>query len=220
MMSELFSVYKNNFEKNLEKIKDSMAKVEEANNSQDKTPKNSFITETYNLINEGEKIVKQMQIEISSLNGSDEYNEYSDKIRDFQFTMYQLKRKLKKLEDTFKDKISNSLFENNDSNLKNGLIANEVLAYQGKQKIEEAKRTLYNIEDNGKQALNSLEKQTNSMKAVNVKIAGMNDDLENSNNLLNKMKIRYQRNKRQIFIFGIILILIIALIIVWKILFK
>jgi len=219
-MSELFSVYKNNFEKNLEKIKDSMAKVEEANNSQDKTPKNSFITETYNLINEGEKIVKQMQIEISSLNGSDEYNEYSDKIRDFQFTMYQLKRKLKKLEDTFKDKISNSLFENNDSNLKNGLIANEVLAYQGKQKIEEAKRTLYNIEDNGKQALNSLEKQTNSMKAVNVKIAGMNDDLENSNNLLNKMKIRYQRNKRQIFIFGIILILIIALIIVWKILFK
>ena len=219
-MSELFSVYKNNFEKNLEKIKDSMAKVEEANNSQDKTPENSFITETYNLINEGEKIVKQMQIEISSLNGSDEYNEYSDKIRDFQFTMYQLKRKLKKLEDTFKDKISNSLFENNVSNLKNGLIANEVLAYQGKQKIEEAKRTLYNIEDNGKQALNSLEKQTNSMKAVNVKIAGMNDDLENSNNLLNKMKIRYQRNKRQIFIFGIILILIIALIIVWKILFK
>ena len=219
-MSELFSVYKNNFEKNLEKIKDSMAKVEEANNSQDKTPENSFITETYNLINEGEKIVKQMQIEISSLNGSDEYNEYSDKIRDFQFTMYQLKRKLIKLEDTFKDKISNSLFENNDSNLKNGLIANEVLAYQGKQKIEEAKRTLYNIEDNGKQALNSLEKQTNSMKAVNVKIAGMNDDLENSNNLLNKMKIRYQRNKRQIFIFGIILILIIALIIVWKILFK
>ena len=58
------------------------------------------------------------------------------------------------------------------------------------------------------------------MKAVNVKIAGMNDDLENSNNLLNKMKIRYQRNKRQILIFGIILILIIALIIVWKILFK
>ena len=219
-MSELFSVYKNNFEKNLEKIKDSMAKVEEANNSQDKTPKNSFITETYNLINEGEKIVKQMQIEISSLNGSDEYNEYSDKIRDFQFTMYQLKRKLKKLEDTFKDKISNSLFENNDSNLKNGLIANEVLAYQGKQKIEEAKRTLYNIEDNGKQALNSLEKQTNSMKAVNVKISGMNDDLENSNNLLNKMKLRYQRNKKHIFIFGIILILIITLIIVWKIIFK
>jgi hypothetical protein len=219
-MSELFSVYKNNFEKNLEKIKDSMAKVEEANNSQDKTPENSFITETYNLINEGEKIVKQMQIEISSLNGSDEYNEYSDKIRDFQFTMYQLKRKLKKLEDTFKDKISNSLFENNVSNLKNGLIANEVLAYQGKQKIEEAKRTLYNIEDNGKQALNSLEKQTSTMKAVNVKISGMNDNLENSNNLLNKMKLRYQRNKNHIILFGIILILIICLIIMWKIFFN
>ena len=58
------------------------------------------------------------------------------------------------------------------------------------------------------------------MKAINFKISGMNDDLENSNNLLNKMKLRYQRNKNHIFIFGIILILIIALIIVWKIIFK
>ncbi len=219
-MSELFPVYKNNFEKNLTKIKDSMAKVEEANNSQDKTSDNSLISETYNLISEGEKIIKQMQIEINSLNGSNKYDEYSDQIKEFQFTIYQLKKNLKKLEDNFRDKITSALFDSNNNNLNNGLIANEVLAYQGRQKIDEAKRTLYNIEDNGKQALNSLEKQTNSMKAVNVKIAGMNDDLENSNNLLNKMKIRYQRNKRQIFIFGIILILIIALIIVWKILFK
>ncbi len=219
-MSELFPVYKNNFEKNLTKIKDSMAKVEEANNSQDKTSDNSLISETYNLISEGEKIIKQMQIEINSLNGSNKYDEYSDQIKEFQFTIYQLKKNLKKLEDNFRDKITSALFDSNNNNLNNGLIANEVLAYQGRQKIDEAKRTLYNIEDNGKQALNSLEKQTNSMKAVNVKISGMNDDLENSNNLLNKMKLRYQRNKNHIFIFGIILILIIALIIVWKIIFK
>ena len=219
-MSELFPVYKNNFEKNLTKIKDSMAKVEEANNSQDKTSDNSLISETYNLISEGEKIIKQMQIEINSLNGSNKYDEYSDQIKEFQFTIYQLKKNLKKLEDNFRDKITSALFDSNNNNLNNGLIANEVLAYQGRQKIDEAKRTLYNIEDNGKQALNSLEKQTNSMKAVNVKISGMNDDLENSNNLLNKMKLRYQRNKKHIFIFGIILILIIALIIVWKIIFK
>ncbi len=219
-MSELFPVYKNNFEKNLTKIKDSMAKVEEANNSQDKTSDNSLISETYNLISEGEKIIKQMQIEINSLNGSNKYDEYSDQIKEFQFTIYQLKKNLKKLEDNFRDKITSALFDSNNNNLNNGLIANEVLAYQGRQKIDEAKRTLYNIEDNGKQALNSLEKQTNSMKAVNVKISGMNDDLENSNNLLNKMKLRYQRNKKHIFIFGIILILIITLIIVWKIIFK
>ena len=219
-MSELFPVYKNNFEKNLTKIKDSMAKVEEANNSQDKTSDNSLISETYNLISEGEKIIKQMQIEINSLNGSNKYDEYSDQIKEFQFTIYQLKKNLKKLEDNFRDKITSTLFDSNNNNLNNGLIANEVLAYQGRQKIDEAKRTLYNIEDNGKQALNSLEKQTNSMKAVNVKISGMNDDLENSNNLLNKMKLRYQRNKKHIFIFGIILILIITLIIVWKIIFK
>ena len=219
-MSELFPVYKNNFEKNLTKIKDSMAKVEEANNSQDKTSDNSLISETYNLISEGEKIIKQMQIEINSLNGSNKYDEYSDQIKEFQFTIYQLKKNLKKLEENYKDKANSLLFENNNSALDKGLIANEVLAYQGKQKIEEAKRALYNIEDNGKQALNSLEKQTSTMKAVNVKISGMNDNLENSNNLLNKMKLRYQRNKNHIILFGIILILIICLIIMWKIFFN
>ena len=219
-MSELFPVYKKNFEKNLDKIKDSMVKVEELNSSNEKTSDNSSITETYNLINEGEKIIKQMQIEISSLKDSNGYNEYIEKIKEFQFTIYQLKKNLKKLEENYKDKANSLLFENNNSALGKGLIANEVLAYQGKQKIEEAKRALYNIEDNGKQALNSLEKQTSTMKAVNVKISGMNDNLENSNNLLNKMKLRYQRNKNHIILFGIILILIICLIIMWKIFFN
>ncbi len=220
-MSDLFLVYKNNFDKNILKIKENFLKVENINNSQNKTSDNSLITETYNLINEGEKIIKQMQIETSSLNDTNVYNEYSKKIKEYQNKLYEYKKIIRKEEENIKDKINNSLFENSKNmNLKNGLIENEVLAHSSKQKIEEVQRELYNIEDGGKQALNSLEKQTNSMKAVNVKIAGMNDDLENSNNLLNKMKIRYQRNKRQILIFGIILILIIALIIVWKILFK
>ena len=219
-MSDLFLVYKNNFDKNILKIKENFLKVENINNSQNKTSDNSLITETYNLINEGEKIIKQMQIETSSLNDTNIYNEYSKKIKEFQSTIYEYKKNLRKIEENLKDKINNSLFENDkDMNLKKGLIENEVLAYSGKQKIEEAKRALYNIEDNGKLALNSLEKQTDSMKAVNVKISSMNDNLERSNNLLNQMKDRIQRNKRHIIIFGIVIFLILSLIIAFKILF-
>ena len=57
------------------------------------------------------------------------------------------------------------------------------------------------------------------MKAVNVKISSMNDNLERSNNLLNQMKDRIQRNKRHIIIFGIVIFLILSLIIAFKILF-
>ncbi len=213
-MVDLSEIYKKNFEKNISKIKDIITKLEE------KTPDNSLIQESYNLINENEKIIRQMQLESSSLNDTNKYNEYSKKIKEFQSTIYEYKKNLRKIEENLKDKINNSLFENNkDMNLKKGLIENEVLAYSGKQKIEEAKRALCNIEDNGKLALNSLEKQTDSMKAVNVKISSMNDNLERSNNLLNQMKDRIQRNKRHIIIFGIVIFIILSLIIAFKILF-
>ena len=214
-MVDLSEIYKKNFEKNLSKIKDIIVKLEE------KTPDNSLIQESYNLINENEKIIRQMQLESSSLNDTNKYNEYSKKIKEYQNKLYEYKKIIRKEEENIKDKINNSLFENSKNmNLKNGLIENEVLAHSSKQKIEEVQRELYNIEDGGKQALNSLEKQTASMKAVKVKIQGMNDDLESSNNLLNVMKDRIQRNKRQIIIFGIGIIFLLILIIIFKLLFK
>ena len=213
-MVDLSEIYKKNFEKNLSKIKDIIVKLEE------KTPDNSLIQESYNLINENEKIIRQMELESSSLNDTNKYNEYSKKIKEYQNKLYEYKKIIRKEEENIKDKINNSLFENNKNmNLKNGLIENEVLAHSSKQKIEEVQRELYNIEDGGKQALNSLEKQTDSMKAVNVKISSMNDNLERSNNLLNQMKDRIQRNKRHIIIFGIVIFLILSLIIAFKILF-
>ena len=61
-MVDLSEIYKKNFEKNLSKIKDIIVKLEE------KTPDNSLIQESYNLINENEKIIRQMELESSSLN--------------------------------------------------------------------------------------------------------------------------------------------------------
>ena len=117
--------------------------------------------------------------------------------------------------DTKKKK--NSLLFDGKNDLNGNLIQNEQLAYSGNQKLQEARRVLAGTEDIGTKILSSMEKQTEDMRAINVKIKGMNDDLENSNNILNRMKVRYEKNKRSIIIFGGILIIIIICIILYKI---
>ena len=213
-MAEIFNLYKNNLDKNIININSNFTEI---NNNLNNTCDNSLINDTFKIINEGEKIIKQMQIQLTSLYDSNLYNEYSKQVKEYQNSFHNFKIKLRKIEESLKDKENNCLLANNNNN---NIINNELLSYSGKQKLEEARRNLYSIEDNGKEALYSLEQQTDSMKAVNVKIKGMNDDLESSNNLLNVMKDRIQRNKRQIIIFGIGIIFLLILIIIFKLLFK
>ena len=213
-MSELFSFYSNNFEKNLSKIKNNFSEI---NNKQNNNCDFTLINDTFKLINESEKIIKQMELEISSIYDLESYKKYSTQLKEYQNIIHNEKKQLRKLEENLKDKENISLFENNNSN--NNIIQNEMYSHFGNEKLQDIKRNLYNIEENGKQSLSSLEEQTNSMKGINVKIQGMNDELESSNNLLNQMKDRIQRNKKQIIIFGIILLFIIFAIIVPKVLF-
>ena len=213
-MSELFSFYSNNFEKNLSKIKNNFSEI---NNKQNNNCDFTLINDTFKLINESEKIIKQMELEISSIYDLESYKKYSTQLKEYQNIIHNEKKQLRKLEENLKDKENISLFENNNSN--NNIIQNEMYSHFGNEKLQDIKRNLYNIEENGKQSLSSLEEQTNSMKGINVKIQGMNDDLESSNNLLNQMKDRIQRNKKQIIIFGIFLIFFIIFIIVFKVLF-
>ena len=97
-------------------------------------------------------------------------------------------------------------------NEKGGLIANEEYAYSGSQKLEEAKRVLASTED-------TANKLMGSMESVTVKIKGMNVSLDGSNNLMNSMQLRMNKNKRIILIFGMVLLGILALTITMKIIF-
>ena len=214
-MSELFSFYSNNFETNLSKIKNNFSEI---NNNQNNKSDFTLINDTFKLINDGEKIIKQMELEISSIYDLELYKKYTSKLKEYQNKIHNEKKQLRKIEENLKDKENITLLGNNNSN--NNIIQNEMYSHLGNQKLQDIKRNLYGIEENGKQSLSSLEEQTNSMKGINVKIQGMNDDLESSNNLLNQMKDRIQRNKKQILIFGILLIFIISFIIVYKILFN
>ena len=214
-MSDLFTFYSNNFETNLSKIKNNFSEI---NNNQNNNKFDfSIINDTFKLINDGEKIIKQMELEISSIYDLETYKTNTMKLKEYQNIIHNEKKQLRKIEENLKDKENIILFENNNSN--NNIIQNAMYSHLGNQKLQDIKRNLYGIEENGKQSLSSLEEQTNSMKGINVKIQGMNDDLESSNNLLNQMKDRIQRNKKQIIIFGIILLFIIIVIIVPKVLF-
>ncbi len=210
-MSDLFTFYSNNFETNLSKIKNNFSEI---NNNQNNNKFDfSIINDTFKLINDGEKIIKQMELEISSIYDLETYKTNTMKLKEYQNIIHNEKKQLRKIEENLKDKENILLFENN-----NNIIQNAMYSHLGNQKLQDIKRNLYGIEENGKQSLSSLEEQTNSMKGINVKIQGMNDELESSNNLLNQMKDRIQRNKKQIIIFGIILLFIIIVIIVPKVL--
>ena len=54
---------------------------------------------------------------------------------------------------------------------------------------------------------------------MNVKIKGMNDSLDGSNDLMGSMQSRIKQNKRIILIFGMVLLGILALTMTMKIVF-
>ena len=157
-----------------------------------------------------------MNIENSSIINKTLFDDYQLRITTYSSALNEYKKTLNRLEDRYKEK-KNSLLFDGKNDLNGNLIQNEQLAYSGNQKLQEARRVLAGTEDIGTKILSSMEKQTENMKAINVKIGGMNDDLENSNNILNRMKVRYEKNKRSIIIFGGILIIIIICIILYKI---
>ena len=217
-MSDLFSVYENNLSKLITKLKttlDNLGNIID-NKEFNKTNDNKLFLECFNFISESEKIIKQMNIENSSIINKTLFDDYQLRITTYSSALNEYKKTLNKLEDRYKEK-KNSLLFDGKNDLNGNLIQNEKLAYSGNQKLQEARRVLAGTEDIGTKILSSMEKQTEDMKAINVKIKGMNDDLENSNNILNRMKVRYEKNKRSIIIFGGILIIIIICIILYKI---
>jgi len=217
-MSDLFSVYENNLSKLITKLKTTLDELGNIIDNNEFKPSidNKKFSECFNYLSESEKIIKQMNIENSSTINKTLFDDYHLRITTYSSALNEYKKTLNKLEDSYKEKKNSSLFDGKND-LNGNLIQNEQLAYSGNQKLQEARRVLAGTEDIGTKILSSMEKQTENMKAINVKIGGMNDDLENSNNILNRMKVRYEKNKRSIIIFGGILIIIIICIILYKI---
>ena len=155
-----------------------------------------------------------MEYETSSLINKEDYEAFNNKMISYRQNLKINKNTYHEME----EKISNkeTLSGNNEQNLSKGLLKNEQTNYIGNLKLQEARRVLANTEDMGNKIIMNMDDQTNTMKNLNTKVKTMNGELDESNNILNKMKSRMKKNKKIIIYLSIVLLITLIIIFVYK----
>jgi hypothetical protein len=213
-MSEILSTYEKSFKKNEERINTNFKKLTLSLGIESDIDKNKLMQEIELLIGEQEKIIKQMEYETSSLINKEDYEAFNNKMISYRQNLKINKNTYHEME----EKISNkeTLSGNNEQNLSKGLLKNEQTNYIGNLKLQEARRVLANTEDMGNKIIMNMDDQTNTMKNLNTKVKTMNGELDESNNILNKMKSRMKKNKKIIIYLSIVLLITLIIIFVYK----
>ena len=214
-MSELLSTYEKSFRKTQDMINKNIDKITISIGESDIS---SSMEVLERLIDEQKKIIKQIEVEISSSVKKEDYDGFNTKISMYKSNLEMNRKKFKQLEE--KIKIQEAVKTTDKKDLSGDLIKNEQLAYAGNQKLQEAKRVLADAEDMGNKIMVNMDEQTNTMKHTNTKLKGMNVELDESNNILNKMKSRLKKNKKIVCYLSVTFIVILALIATYKFLKK
>jgi hypothetical protein len=168
----------------------------------------NYIYEIEDIFKNIENILKK--INIDNMDNKSSLNDVNDspEIKTLKNKLSKYKLKLKKI----KEKL-------NYKNRNNFNLDNEKLLYNSYNKLNLISRTTSEIEDISKNTLFDLNNHSNKMKNIKIKLNDMDDDLNLSSNLLNKMIKTNSRNKIIILSFGIFLFILILLIFLYK-LFK
>ena len=215
-MTDLLNTYEKSFRKNNDIIMTNINKIslelgnDITSDSKSKVNKTFLFEESDKLIEEQKKLLRQMELELSSLINQDYYEELSVKISSFKKSLDINKNKLKEL--YAKEELKNSSFMS-ESNLlteKNSILLNqEKYMFQQNEKLQQVRRTLSSTEEMGTNIIVNMDNQTNSMKNVTGKLKKMGKNITDSNKVLNKMKARTKKNKRIIILFVLIFIFIL-----------
>ena len=215
-MTDLLNTYEKSFRKNNDIIMTNINKIslelgnDITSDSKSKVNKTFLFEESDKLIEEQKKLLRQMELELSSLINQDYYEELSVKISSFKKSLDINKKKLKEL--YAKEELKNSSFMS-ESNLlteKNSILLNqEKYMFQQNEKLQQVRRTLSSTEEMGTNIIVNMDNQTNSMKNVTGKLKKMGKNITDSNKVLNKMKARTKKNKRIIILFVLIFIFIL-----------
>ena len=213
-MSELLSTYEKSFKKNEERINNNFNQLTLSLGIESDINKNKLMQEIELLMGEQEKILKQMEYETSSLINKEDYDAFNNKMISYRQNLRINKNTYHEME----DKINNKevLTGNNEQNLSKGLLKNEQTNYLGNLKLQEARRVLANTEDMGNKIIVNMEEQSNTMKNLNTKVKTMNGELDESNNILNRMKSRMRKNKKIIIYLSIIFLITLILVFIYK----
>ena len=215
-MTELLITYEKSFQKNNDIIISNFNKIDSylssnKDSEREKTKINisTILDEIDKLIEEQQKILKQMEIEICSLINRDDYEEFSTKLSTFKKNLAMNKKKYNELylkEDSRNNSSDNILLTENSNNL----MSKENYLLQRNEKLQQVQRSLSSTESIGTNIIVNMDNQTKNMKNITGKIKHMGQDLQDSNNILTKMKRRTKKNKYIIIFFIIAFILILA----------
>ena len=216
-MSEIYNIYESSFKTLCKKI-DAILNVDEYNSKN--------LNELRTNIQEINRIVKQMQLEINNLkttknkiskeieqnlkNYKNKVNEYNSKLVVIQDDTNK-RNKFNNINIEMKNK--NILIDDDTNTQQQGLIEEE---YAQQEKLNYIGREVLDIEKIGNNITDNLYLQGEQMKGIRENIHGMNREVDESNSLIIKIMNQARRNKMLMYGCGVLVVLIFIMVIIHK----
>ncbi len=216
-MSEIYNIYESSFKTLCKKI-DAILNVDEHNSKN--------LNELRTNIQEINRIVKQMQLEINNLkttknkiskeieqnlkNYKNKVNEYNSKLVVIQDDINK-RNKFNNINIEMKNK--NILIDDDTNTQQQGLIEEE---YAQQEKLNYIGREVLDIEKIGNNIGDNLYVQSEQMKGIRENIHGMNHEVDESNSLIIKIMNQARRNKMLMYGCGVLVVLIFIMVIIHK----
>ena len=197
-MTELLEIYSKKIKNNLDNIGNKFAQCELCSPNE-AVP---IIKEIEEIINNNESLIKNYSLEIIM----NHINTNSDDTIIFKEALSKYKLRLKKLkEQNQKDMYLKIYKKKND-------YSDENIKFNSFNKLQNATRSSFEMQNMTGNILSDLNNQTNKMKGVNNKINNMNEEITSSTHLLTGMTLRQNQNKFMMIIFGFVLFIIFIII--------
>ena len=215
-MSEIFKIYESTFKSVCKKI-DSILVVEEYNYK--------TIKDLRSNIQEVNRIVKQMSLEVNNFKTTKKKisKEIEQNLKRYQSLVDSYNKKLVEIQENInKDNNINSIDvkdknilidEDNMNAQKKGLIEDE---YTQQQKLNYIGREMTDIENIGNNINEKLYGQTEQMKEMRDNVFNMNNEIDVSNSLINKIMKQAKRNKMLMYGSGVLIALIFVMFLIFK----
>ena len=215
-MSEIFNIYESSFKSLCKKI-DSILVVEEYNYK--------TIKDLRSNIQEVNRIVKQMSLEVNNFKTTKKKisKEIEQNLKRYQSLVDSYNKKLLEIQENInKDNNINSIDvkdknilidEENMNAQKKGLIEEE---YTQQQKLNYIGREMTDIENIGNNINEKLYGQTEQMKEMRDNVFNMNNEIDVSNSLINKIMKQAKRNKMLMYGSGVLIALIFIMFLIFK----
>ena len=215
-MSEIFKIYESTFKSVCKKI-DSILVVEEYNYK--------TIKDLRSNIQEVNRLVKQMSLEVNNFKTTKKKisKEIEQNLKRYQSLVDSYNKKLLEIQENInKDNNINSIDvkdknilidEDNLNAQKKGLIEDE---YTQQQKLNYIGREMTDIENIGNNINEKLYGQTEQMKEMRDNVFNMNNEIDVSNSLINKIMKQAKRNKMLMYGSGVLIALIFIMFLIFK----